>query len=162
MSRFNRTMITTLVTASDGSVLTVDHTDAYTAHDVVGAQLLGKIGGSGGALIRAVKILDYGVQSEPYIIHFYRSIASTIADDAAFAPTDADGLLEIGTVTVAAGDYATANGDAYSVAYLRGDNVNIEVPHNAAGLVYVYLQCTDTPDYVAATDLVVQLFSWID
>jgi hypothetical protein len=86
--QYNRTLIKELVKAADGTVLTVDHADAYTANDVVGHQQKCIYGTGGGALIRAVKVLDYGVQSEPYIIHFYRSIASTIADDAAFAPTD--------------------------------------------------------------------------
>jgi hypothetical protein len=48
------------------------------------------------------------------------------------------------------------------VAYKRGSDVDIDIPSSAEGTVYAYLQCTDTPDYVAATDLVVQLTFWVD
>jgi hypothetical protein len=147
--------------ASAGTAFVVT-LDAYTANDCVGGLAKVVYGTGGGGLIHTVKVLDYANQKEPYIIHIYRSTPSTIANDAAFAPLDADGFLEVGTVTVAAADYATANGSAYAVAYKRGDDVNIAVPESCAGTVYVYLQCTDTPDYAAVGDLVVEMFFWSD
>lgn len=158
MAEFNRT-IPAYVVLNAGTALVVA-TSAYTAHDVVGGLLKCSYGTGGGALLRRIKVLDYGVQSEPYIIHIYRSAPSTIADDAAFAPLDADGLLELGVVTVAAGNYVTANGSAYSVAYMEA--VNLEIPEICVGTIYIYLQCTDTPDYVAATDLVIEMTFWVD
>jgi len=158
MSQFNRTIHATVVTNAGGVLTTA--TTAYTANDCVGGLLKCVYGTGGGALLRWVKVLDYAAQSEPYIIHLYRSTPATIADDAAFAPTDAMGLLEIGQITVVAGDYKTANGSAYSVAYK--EDVNQDVPESSAGTIYLYLQCTDTPNYVATTDLVIEMMFWVD
>jgi hypothetical protein len=161
MSRFNRTIRGDVVINATGAAIAVG-LSAYTAHDVVGGLLKCVYGTGGGALLRSIKVLDKANQSEPYIIHIYRSQPSAIADDAAFAPTDADGQKEIGQITVLAGDYATANGSAYSAAFLRGALVDIDVPETCAGTIYIYLQCTDTPDYVAADDLEIEMFFWIE
>jgi len=160
MGQYNRTLPFTL-TASDGTAYAVSAT-AYEQYDVVGGLARVRYGTEGGALLRQIKVLDYHNQSEPYIIHIYRSTPSTIADAAAFAPTDADGLLEIGQVTVNAANYDTANGSAYSVAYKKGADVDIDVPGVAQGTIYVYNECADTPDYNATTDLVFEYTFWID
>ena len=140
-------------------------TTAYTANDVVGGLAKCVSGTNGGLWIHSIKVLDKANQKEPYIIHIYRSAPTVIADHAAFAPADADGVLELGTVTVNAVDYATANGSAYAVAYLRAlehPDVGIPIPESCAGTIYVYLECTDTPDYVATSDLEIEMFFWID
>ncbi len=160
MGQYNRTL-PQIMTLSDGSAFVVDN-NAYTANDCVGGLAKVFYGTEGGALLRAIKVLDYAAQSEPYIIHIYRSAPSTIADDAAFAPLDADGLLEIGDVTVPASQYKTANGGAFSVAYMKGQDVDIDIPGIANGTIYVYLECTDTPNYTAVTDLVLEFIFWID
>ena len=144
-----------VLTAASGSAITVDHANAYTIGDVVGGQLKCFFGTDHGGRIIGAYVTDKGVQSAGYIIHVYGSVASTIADDAAFAPTDADAALEIGTVSVSAGDYATARGSAYSKAYMVPPDCDITIPATVDGAVWVYLETLAAVDYVAATDLVI-------
>jgi len=143
-----------VLTASSGAAIAVS-TSAYTIGDVVGAQLKCFFGTDHGGRIIGAYITDKGVQSAAYIIHVYGSVASTIANDAAFAPTDADAILEIGTISVSAGDYATANGGAYSKAYMTPPDCDITIPATVDGAVWVYLEVLEAADYVAATDLVI-------
>jgi len=158
MPEYNRTL-DFVMTQSDGTAFVVSAT-AYTADDVVGGLGRVKTGSGGGMLLRGVSIRDTHKQSEPYIIHIYRSEPSTIADADPFAPTVADADLEIGTVTINNADYATDAGSSYSKAYKAIDK--IEVRESSGGTLYVYLQCTATPDYNAVTDVKVEFWYWMD
>jgi hypothetical protein len=134
---------------------------AYVANTVVGGLAKVDFSGANGATLRSIHITDHAAQNEPYRIHIYDSLpTTTIADADAFAPVDADGDAEIGEVLLVGGDYATANGSAYSKAHLR--NLNIDIPESAGGVIRVYLQCTDTPDYVAVGNLVLDFVFWIE
>lgn len=159
MTHFNRPL-RELVTQSDGSAFVVTLA-AYTANDVIGGLGRVKTGSGGGMLLRGISIRDTDQQDEPYIIHIYRSEPSTIADSGAFAPTVADADLEIGTVTVAATDYVTDPGTTYSKAYVAIPDGNNEIPENSDGTFFVYLQCTDTPDYAAVDDLKIEFNYWM-
>ena len=133
---FNR-MDRGLLVVNAGTAFVVSAT-AYEANDVVGGLSKVIYSTGGGLLMRGVSIRDDAVQNEPYIIHIYRSVPSTVADAAAMAPTTADGDLEIGTITINAGDYATANGSAYSKAYKAVSD--IEVDESSGGTFYVYME----------------------
>ncbi len=149
-----------LLTQSDGTAFVVTLA-AYTANDSVGG--LGKVvtGSGGGMLLRGVSIRDNAVQDEPYIIHIFRSEpTTTIADAAAMALVSADGDLELGQVTIAASDYATANGGDYSKAYKAITKTEVREP--SEGTFYVYLECTATPDYVAVDDIKIEFWYWMD
>ncbi len=159
MGRYNRTL-DRIMTQSDGDDFVVTLA-AYTANDCVGGLGIVKTGSGGGMLLRGVSIRDNAVQNEPYIIHIFRSAPSTtIADGDPMALVSADGDLEIGQVTINAGDYVTANGGDYSKAYKAIDN--IEVRESSDGTFYVYKECTDTPDYVAVDDIKVEFWYWMD
>lgn len=159
MARLNRTIKKTMV-ANAGTAFVVT-LDAYTANDVVGGLAKVHYGTGGGATLMEIHVTDYAAQGEPYRIHIYDSLpTTTIANDAAFAPVDADGLAEIHEILLVSGDYALANGSAYRKAHLTG--LNRQIPENADGTIYVYLQCTDTPDYAAVGDLVFDFVFWTD
>lgn len=148
-----------VMTQTDGTAFVVTLA-AYTANDSVGGQGMVKTGVGTGMTLRGLSIRDTARQDEPYIIHIFRSIASTIADADAMALTVADGDLEIEQVIVNAGDYVTANGNAYSKAYKP--ITNIEIDESSDGTFYVYLECTDTPDYAAVDDLKIEFVYWIN
>jgi len=159
MARYNRTLPPTPLVLNDDSDFAVT-LDPYAQYDCVGGLAKFFYGTSHGALLRRLKVVDDHVQSEPYILHLYRSSPSTIANDAAIAETFADGKLEIGRIVIGASDYVTANGSAFSVAHIP--EVDIEIPDSCEGTVYAYLECTDTPDYNAVTDLYIEAIFWAD
>jgi len=162
MANYNRTVRADVVTAANGSVITID-TDAYTSADVEGGLLKCVYGTGGGALCRQIKVLDKGVYTGAFVLHFYRSQPSAIADDAAFAPTDADGQKEIGHVTVAASHYVSQTN--YTVAYLSSadfDKWSGDVPESCAGTIYIYAVAGAANDHVAATDLEIEMTFWIE
>lgn len=159
MTQYNRTL-DAILTNSAGTAFVVTLT-AYTANDCVGGLAKVVTGSGGGMLLRGVSIRDNAVQNEPYIIHIFRSEPpTTVADADAMDLVSADGDLEIGTVTIAATDYATANGGDFSKAYVAIEN--IEVRETSDGTFYVYLECTATPDYVAVDDLKIEFWYWMD
>lgn len=160
MPTYNRTAKITVVTESDESAIAVS-TSAYTANDCVGA-LLAAPGIDGSGLIRKIKILDKAAQSEPYKIHFFDQQPSTIANDAAMALSDADGQKKIGQITITATNYTSENGGAFTVALIDGSDCDIDFRYLPDGKIYIYMECTDTPDYVAATDLEITLWVWLD
>lgn len=126
---------------------------AYTAGDVVGGLLtipMHSVGGGG--VLRQLSIIDDADQKEPLTLYLFDQLPSTIANDAAFAPTVADLKKLVGVVAIAALDYTTLNGNAYAIK----SNLEIEfaVP---GGNLYGYLVASDTPDYAAAGDLTLRL-----
>jgi hypothetical protein len=148
------------MTKSNGDAFVVS-VAAYTANDCVGGLAKVFYGTGGGLLLRGISIRDNAVQNEPYIVHIFRSTPSTtIADADAMALVSADGDLEVGQVTINAGDYVTVNGGDYSKAYKSISD--IEIDEVSKGAFYVYLECTATPDYVATDDIKVEFVYWID
>jgi len=139
-------------------------TDAYTANDVIGGLLTFDISNAGGGgIVRWTRIVDDDNEKAELALYLFNELPSTIADDAAFAPTVADLKKMIGKVLIQAADYETINGNAVAIIG-RGvstDDVNIDAPTNT-GKLYGYLVCTATPTYSAATDLTVSLGLWLD
>lgn len=146
------------VTRTHDESLTVD-TDAYSANDVVGGLLTLNIAKSsgGGGLLRRIILVDDHNQSEPFTLYLFDATPTSFADDAAFAPTNADLEKLIGTVAITAGDYVTVNSNGYAIV----DDIDLEF-NPLDGNVYAYLVCGETPDYNAATDLHLRLFYWIN
>ena len=134
-------------------------TDAYTANDVVGGLMTFSISDQGfDGLVRSILVTDAHSQAEAYVLYLFGAQPSTIADDAAFAPTIADLKKIIGVVTLAAADYTTVNSLDWALLGGHEDNVaanvTMEIPaHSDNGDIYMYAVATDTPDYNAATDL---------
>lgn len=147
---YNRTVTSQLA-------LTVG-TDAYTAGDVVGGLLeFDVVESGGGGVVGQIEIADDHDQKEPYKLYLFNAAPTTIADDAAFAPTIADLKKLIGIVEIAAADYSTINSNAW--AQVRDINIWYSAQ---TGTLYGYLVADETPDYNAATDLTITLTAWVD
>ena len=157
--RFNRTIRVPLVLNS-GADFAVTLT-AYGQYDIVGGLSKFFYGTGGGAWLLGLEVRDDNVQSEAYLAHIYKSSTGlTVIADAATAAFDAaDADLEIGLVTINAGDYVTATGSAYSKAYVP---CSVKIDESSNGVCYVYLECTATPDYAAVGDLAIQGVFWIE
>ena len=161
MPNFNHT-IRRRLTQSDGDAFVVTLA-AYTANDCVGGPAKVFYSTGSGALLIGVEIQDNAVQNEPYIVHlFSEATTTTLADSAAMALVAVDGYVKIGEVTIAAGDYTTENGSDYSKAFVPVPAHMGLVADVSAGNIYVYLECTATPDYVAVDDLTIDFVFWID
>lgn len=135
--------------------LVVD-TAAYTASDVVGGLLTFDLTGlsQNGGILNSVLLTDAANQSEPYYLYLFNELPSTIADQAAFAPTIADLKKVFAIVNIAAADYLTPN--SLGIA-LKEDINNVFVTAN--NRIYGYLVANaSTPDYTATTDLGLTLY----
>lgn len=143
------------------SVTPTVSTTAYTAADVVGGLITFAVGCGSGS-IRSMLVVDDHNQKEPYVLYLFNETPSTIANDAAFAPTVADLKKLATTITLAGADYTTLNGNAF--ALLGGhEDTGMDVPFKSVdGNLYMYAVATDTPDYAAATDLFFALTVRID
>lgn len=141
------------------NALTVS-TSAYTAGDVVGGLLTFEVSTENGARsgrVVSVLLTDDHSQEEQFVLYLFDQAPTTIANDAAYAPTIADLKKIIGTVTVATADWTTINGNDW--ALLGGhEDAEMKIPFvTNDGNVYMYAVATDTPDYNAATDLTITL-----
>ena len=86
-------------------------------------------------------------------LHFYSAAPTTIADNAAWARTDADLAKWVGSVDVTT---FVANGVVNSSALVTGLSVAIPL---LGGVIYMYIEVNDAspPTYSATNDLVLQL-----
>lgn len=137
--------------------------DAYTAEDVVGGLLtsdeIPQL--SGGGYIAWVRLVDDAMQAEPYDLYVFNSPPSTIANDAAWAPLEADWLKFLGQIDIAAADYNTTGSEA-DCAIVAGKDVVTDdyiwfdnLPNNR---LYFYLVANNsTPDYADANDLTMHI-----
>lgn len=126
---------------------------AYTALDVVGGLITINVhSAGGGGVLRQLSIIDDADQKEPFSLYLFDQLPSTIANDAAFAPTVADLKKLIAKVAIAALDYETLNSNAYALK--TGLDIEFSAPD---GNLYAYLVAGDTPDYAAAGDLTLRL-----
>lgn len=121
---------------------------AYTAGDVVGGLLTFDVARvSDRGFIERVRLVDEDSQDEPYLLYVFREQPTTIANDAAFAPTVADiqKLLFVISISTA----TTVNSiDFWHSAQL---NYAFNAPD---GNLYGYLVANaSTPDYANADAL---------
>lgn len=133
---------------------TLQISGAYSQYDVVGGAMSLVTGGD--ITLRQVIVQDDGDQKEPYKLYFFRADPD-IADDAAFAPTDAELDNLAGSVSILASNYDEWGG-ANTVADIQ--DLNIEL--TGATTFYVYAVAQDTPDHSggAASDLTFQFVYW--
>jgi len=126
-------------------------TSAYTSGDVLVATQSYELGERGAAgLIRTFSLQEAGTVKAPFTVYLFRAAPSVIAANAAFAPTAADMDKCFGTITVAAGDYATVN--SISKVFKNELNIDFELPDTESKF-YVYLVTSGTPTYAAADKL---------
>lgn len=131
-------------------------TDAYTAGDVVGGRLSLAVPASfGSCYIAWARLVDDHDQTEPFDLWCFYAQPSSIADDAAFAPTEDDKLKHFTTLEFAAGNYDQTGAES-SVKATGKDKALGEylmAPLPVDGNLYFYLVAGDTPDYADADDL---------
>jgi hypothetical protein len=133
------------------SVTPVIDTSAYGAGDCVGGLMTFDVSTVlGGGTIESILIADDDNEKAQAILYIYNALPSTIADQAAYAPTIADLKKLVYVKPVASADFTTVNSNAYALYS------NLRVTY-AASKLYVYLACVATPTYTAATDLTIAL-----
>lgn len=141
--------------------ITIGSLDAYTAADVVGGLLTSEtvkqIYGSG--YVAWARLIDDADQAEPFSLYLFYDTPSTIADDAAFAPTEADWGKYFTQIAIVAGDYDQSGSDACAIVDGKDSNAGeyILFPALPDGVLYGYLVAGDTPDYADADDLTLHL-----
>lgn len=141
--------------------LTVD-TNAYTANDVVGGLITFNIANVGaGGVVRWARLVDDDNEKAEMNLYLFNSLPSTIADDAAFAPTVADLKKMVGKISFAASEYETINSNAINIQRGSADGVDIDF-YTSGDNIFGYLVAVSTPAYTAATDLHITLGVWLD
>lgn len=129
-------------------------TDAYTAGDVVGGLIaLDVIGVGNGGVVRRVMLVDDDNEKAAFKLHLFDAAPTTIADDAAYAPSVSDLKKQVGTVSISS--YTTYNGNA--IAIVEG----VDIDYSIDNFLYGYLVCDGTPTYTAATDLTLRMTVWL-
>lgn len=143
--------------------ITIGSLDAYTDNDVIGGTLTSDAieQVKGGGYVAWARLVDDAEQSEPLRVWLFNAAPSTIADDAAHAPTEADFLKWLGTIDIAAADYTTV-GSGAQAAFVEGKDVTtgefIWFDALASGTLSARLVAYgDTPDYADADDLTLHL-----
>jgi len=132
-------------------------TSAYAAEDVVGGTLqtpdLKQV--SGGGYIAWVRLVDDDDEKAALRLYVYRDAPSNIADGAAFAPTEADWLLTLGCITLAAADYDASGAEACLFAKGLDRKTGEAIIFDALpdGRLYFRLVCDATPTYTDVNDL---------
>lgn len=129
---------------------------AYSANDAVGDKIIfnGAVkqrGGSG--LITGITILDKSQQDVVLKLFLFDQDFTAVADNAAFACSDADMEKCIGVIATGTYIAVAATSGIYSAA-LAAPIAFRAVDGRA---IYGQLMTTGTPTYVATTDLVVKL-----
>jgi hypothetical protein len=128
---------------------------AYSAEDVIGGLLtfdVSELTTNGGLINSAILIVEDS-QAEPFKLYLFDSLPSTIADDAAFAPTVADLQKLCSVISFLTADYVTVNTFDYCIV----TDIN-NVFSTTTGKLYGYLVANaSTPDYANADTLTITL-----
>jgi hypothetical protein len=134
------------------SVTPVVTAGAYSANDVMGGLLefsLEELSVYGG-IVGAVQVTDKGIAAPAGILYLFDSLPATIADNAAFAPSDADAANIFAEITLPAYTSLTNNRIAISQSlnYLFSSDTS---------KIYGYLPCTGTPTLGSVNALTITL-----
>jgi len=136
-------------------------TSAYTAEDVIGGTLTsGTLTQyAGGGYIAWVRLVDDDDEKAALRLYVYREAPSTIADAAAFAPTEADWLKTLGCIELATANYDASGADACIVAAGIDRKTDREIIFDSlpAGKLFFRLVCDATPTYADANDLTLHI-----
>lgn len=129
---------------------------AYSASDVVGGLLRIPISPvNAGGTLRWLRLVDDANQKAAMSLYLFNDLPSTIADNAAFAPSVADLEKMVAKIAIAAGDYETLNSNAIAILPTIIKTVPIE-----KGALWAYLVTSGTPTYAATTDLSLSICVW--
>jgi len=129
---------------------------AYSAKDVVGGLLTFANAASvykGYGIIRKVTIKNNAMVADLLWLNLFSQAPATIADNAAYDPTDAEMLTCVGSIPIVAADYILGTDNAIATKL-------VEFPFTlvAGGTsLFGYLSTVATPTYAAVTDVTVTL-----
>jgi len=136
-------------------------TSAYTAGNVIGGTLTsGTLTQyAGGGYIAWVRLVDDDDEKAALRLYVYREAPSTIADAAAFAPTEADWLKTLGCIELAAANYDASGAKACLMAAGIDRKTEREIIFDSlpAGKLFFRLVCDATPTYADANDLTLHI-----
>jgi len=145
---------------------------AYTQYDVVGGlQTVTKALGTAwhGCVLRAISLIDAGVQTNPFKLYIFKRLPSTIANDAAWATAVIADLLKMPPgnkgIDINTGTYETfTTGDEGTVEIATVDELNIglDLRGGTPSTFYAYLVDQSTYNAVAVDDLTMIYHIWID
>lgn len=107
---------------------------AYSANDAVGQVVSFKVGSGTrkSGIIVAATLLDMDSEAAATDLFLFSHNVTSVADNAAFAPTDAEILRCIGVVNFGTSDYASAGNG--SVAQLSGLSIPFVCPRGSLGI----------------------------
>jgi hypothetical protein len=129
---------------------------AYSAKDVVGGLLTFANAVSvykGYGILRKIVIKNNAGVADLLNIHLFNTAPASIADNAAYDPTDAEMATCIATIPIVAADYVIATDNAIATKLLELPFV--VAPYGTS--LYVYVSTVATPTYAAVTDFAVTL-----
>lgn len=127
---------------------TID-TAIYAANDVVGGLMTFSVPSAvNGGVLNSALLVDEDDEKAALTLYLFDAEPTTIADQAAFAPTAAD--LKKLVCTIGLANYTSIN----SLAFCEVPDINQGF---AADTLYGYLVCVATPEYTAVTDLTAKL-----
>ena len=131
---------------------------AYSAKDVIGGLLTFVFANTRGAdgIVRSVRIADRDDEKAAVKLWLFAEQPITIADNAAFAPTDNDISKCIGVLAFAAADYTTASGNAFVAKHEQGLDFT-----DTNGTIWGYLVADATPTYGTTTDLTITITTYL-
>lgn len=138
---------------------------AYGAGDVVGTPVeitKALISTGGQAMLRSLVVIDKADQKAHLDLYFFDSqpASSVGADNAAFAPTDADMTKCLGRINIPQASYLSAGSNAEQT--LRDLNLMLQAaPSRASGQagdsLWMVVVARGTPTYASASDLQIRL-----
>ena len=110
---------------------------------------------AGGGYIAWVRLVDDDDEKAALRLYVYREAPSTIADAAAFAPTEADWLKTLGCIELATANYDASGADACLMAAGIDRKTEREIIFDSlpAGKLFFRLVCDATPTFTDANDL---------
>ncbi len=141
---------------------------AYSANDALGGLLVFKDALLPGlvqtGVILTVTLLDAASQDAATDLVLFNQTFTATADNAAFAPSDADLLNCLGVISIAAGDYATFSGNSIATVRNAGfgaksvDTIGAQTGTSTGdGNLYGQLVTRATPTYAATSDISVTI-----
>lgn len=125
----------------------------YTANDVIGGLVKLTFQTAGGwCVLDDIVLVDDADSISSITIHVFNAAPSTIADNAAFAPTEADLQKKVAKVVMTAFD--TEGSDRWGQAAPNIIKKQIALPNNA---LWFYIVATAAPTFGAIDDLYIRV-----
>lgn len=136
--------------------------DAYHQYDVLGGlQTVSVQSAHGSGQIQVIQFQDADNEKAALDVYIFDSAPTTIADDALISGLAIADLKKLVLhKSIAAADWK--NPGAGTIAWVSAEVSPVRPYYTTDGNLYVYVVCTGTPTYTAATDLSFRLWLLLD